>query len=138
MPGVDFPGLLTRQVIANGVRKYEVPVGESLHQRTGTEPVGTVIGEIRFSGDVKSVDSAHQIVVDPQPTHRVMNGGVDSHRHFVRVLVCDSLVDVEQVAVALTNYVRTKPLDRVLEIEVDAKACLADSPALVANFLCRT
>jgi hypothetical protein len=47
-----------------------------------------------------------QVVVDPQPAHRVVRGGVDAHRGLVRVLPGDALVHLEQVAVAVGDASR--------------------------------
>ena len=52
---------------------------------------------------VEARDRAHQVVVDPQPAHRVVHGRIDAHRHFVRILVRDALVHLEQIAVALAD-----------------------------------
>ena len=53
---------------------------------------------------------AHQVVVDPEPAHRVVDRGVDPHRHAVRVLAGDALVHLEEVAVALLDHVVAEAL----------------------------
>ena len=85
------------EVVADGVRQHEVAVGEALHQRRGAEAVGAVVAEVGLTGAVQTGDGGHQLVVDPQATHRVVAGRVDAHRHFVRVLAGDALVHLEQV-----------------------------------------
>ncbi len=79
-----------------------------------------MVGEVRLAEHVQPGHVAHQVVVDPEPTHRVVDGGVDAHRHLVRVLVGDALVHLEQVAVALLDDVLAEALDRLGEVEVHA------------------
>lgn len=66
---------LGREVRAQGVRDDEVPIGQALHEGGSTEAVGTVIGEIRLAEHVEARDVAHEIVVYPETTHGVVNGG---------------------------------------------------------------
>ena len=109
-----------REVVADRVRQHEVAVGEALHQRRRAEPVGAVIGEVRLAEHEQPGQVAHQVVVDPQPTHRVVDRRVDAHRDDVRVLAGDALVHLEEVAVALLDDRPPEPLDRLREVEVDA------------------
>ena len=111
-----------REVVADGVGDDEVAVGQALHQRGGAEAVGAVVGEVGLAEDEEAGDRAHQVVVHPEPAHRVVHGGVDPHRHLVRVLVGDALVHLEEVAVLLLDRVLAEALDGVLEVEVDAEA----------------
>ena len=85
---------------------------------------------------MEAVDGAHQIVVDPQPAHCVVNRGIDAHRHLVRILISDALVHLEQVPVPLADHAGPEALDGVAEVEIDAEAGFPDTPALVADFLC--
>ena len=75
----------------------------------------------------------HQVVVHPQAAHRVMDGRINAHRHFVGIFVGDALVHLEQVAVALADRVDAQALDGVGEIEIDAQAVLAHAAAFVAD-----
>ncbi len=120
--GRDLGQRRARQVVADRVGDDEVAVRQPLHQRAGAQPVGAVVGEVRFAEDVQPRHRAHQVVVHPEPAHRVVDGGVDAHRHLVRVLVGDLLVHLEEVAVLLLDRVRADALDRVLEVEVDRQA----------------
>ena len=74
-----------REVAVDRVRQHEVAVGQALHQRRRSEPVGALVGEVGFPEHEEAGHVAHQVVVDPQPAHRVVDGGVDAHRHDVRV-----------------------------------------------------
>ena len=132
---VTFGQRRARQVVADRVRDDEVAVGQPLHQRAGAQPVGAVIGEVRFAQHVQARQVAHQVVVDPEPAHRVVDGRVDPHRHLVRILVGDLLVHVEEVAVLLLDRLGAEPLDRVGEVEIHRQAALADAAALVADLL---
>ncbi len=122
--------------MTNGTWDDEIAIGQSLHEGARAQPVRAVVGEIRFSGDVQAFDIAHQIVVHPEPAHRVVHGRVDSHRHLVRILVRDALVHLEQIAVAFFYHVSAEPLDCIGKVEIDAKAGFTHSPALVADLLC--
>ena len=94
-------------------RQDEVAVREPLHQRRRAQPVGAVVGEVRLADRVQPRDRRHQVVVDPQPAHRVVRGGVDAHRHAVGVLAGDALVHLEEVAVAGADDLDAEPRDRV-------------------------
>ena len=93
------------EVVADRGGQHEVAVGEPLHERAGAEAVGAVVGEVRLAEHVQAGDVAHQVVVDPQAAHRVVDGGVDAHGDVVRVLAGDALVHLEEVAVALLDDV---------------------------------
>ena len=51
----------------------------------------------------------------------------------IGIFVRDALIHLEQVAVALANFVRAEALDRVGEIEIHAQAVLADAAAFIAH-----
>ena len=133
--GRDLRQRVAGEVVADRVRDHEVAVGEPLHQRAGAEAVGAVVGEVRFAEHVQPGNRAHQVVVHPQPAHRVVDRRVDPHRHLVRILVGDLLVHVEQVAVLLLDHLGPEPLDRVLEVEVDRQPALADAAPFVGRLL---
>ncbi len=132
---VDGVLLCSGEVVADRVREDEVAVREALHQRARAEAVRAVVREVRLARDVEARDRGHQVVVHPEPAHRVVRGRVDAHRDLVGVVVRDALVHVEEVAVALADDVLAEAADRVREVEVDAEARLADAAALVADLL---
>ena len=133
--GGDLWQRRARQVVTDGVGNDEVAVGQPLHQRTGAETVRAVVREVRLAEDVQPGHGAHQVVVDPEPAHRVVDRRVDPHRLLVRILVGDLFVHLEEVAVLLLDDVLTDPLDGVLEVEVDRQAALADTAPVVARLL---
>ena len=49
---VDLLELRVGEVVADGVGKHEVSVGQTLHQRAGAQAVRAVIGEVRFADGV--------------------------------------------------------------------------------------
>src|SRR6185312_787980 len=83
---------------------------------------------------VESADRTHQVVVHPEPAHRVMHGGVDAHWLPVRVLVRDALVHLEEIPVALTDRLGPEPMNRIGEIEVHPASAGPHAAPLVAYF----
>ena len=124
-------------VVSDGVRDDEVAIGQTLHQSTRPQPVGTVIREVCLAENKQSRHVALQVVVDPQSTHRVVHGGVNPHRYLVRVFVGDLVVHVEEVAVLRADRRLAIAGDRVFEIEKHGLLSCADSKARVATFLGR-
>ena len=129
---------LTGEIIRQCVGQDEITIGQSLHECAGAEPVRAVIGEIRFPDHIEAGKIAHQIVIDPQTAHRIMDGGINAHRHFICVLARDFLVNLEQVTVALADRLLAKPLNCVRQIEINAASAGPNTASFVANFLGRT
>ena len=138
-PGASaFTGssLFDAEVVADRVRDDEVAVGEPLHQRARAEPVRAVVGEVRFAEHVQAGDGAHQVVVHPEPAHRVVHGRIDAHRHLVRILVRDALVHLEEIAVALARSCpRRARLMASAKSRYTPQPARADAAAFVADFL---
>ena len=126
------------KVVTDGGGDDEVTVRETLHQRTGAEAVGAVIGEVGFAENEEAGDVGHQVVVHPETAHRVVHRWVDSHRSFVGIFPSNLVVHVEQIAVPLANLVLAEALDGVSEIEVNAETAWADTSSVVARFFRRT
>ncbi len=133
--GGDLRQRRARQIVAERVGDDEVAVGQALHQRARAEAVGAVVGEVRFTEHVQARDRRHEVVVHPQSTHRVVHGGVDPHRHVVRVVVGDLLVHVEQVAVPLADHALPEPVDGIAEVEVHRQPRLTHAAPVVAHQL---
>ena len=87
---------LSGEIIRQGVGQNKIAVGQTLHERARAEPIRAVIGKVRFADDEQARDVAHQIVINPQPAHRVMDRRINPHRHFVGIFAGDFFVDVEQ------------------------------------------
>jgi hypothetical protein len=98
-----------------------------------------VVGEVGLARGEEPGDGGHEVVVYPEPAHRVVAGGVDAHRRLVGVLPRDALVHLEEVAVALLDLLLPEALDGVGEVEVHAARSApdggADPAALVAHAL---
>ena len=125
-----------REIIADRVRKNEIAVGQSLHQRTGSEPVGAVIGEVSLADRIKPRDRRHQVVIHPQAAHRVVNRRIDSHWNFVRILARNPFVHIEQISIPLTDTLFAETFDGVGKVEVNAETAFPDALAFVAYSLC--
>jgi hypothetical protein len=92
-----------------------------------------MVGEVRLAQDKQARHGAHQVVINPQPAHRIMQRGINPHRHFVCILAGDRLVHVEQIAVPLFDRTDAEPLDRVGEIEIYTLAPRAHAAAFIAD-----
>ena len=126
--------LVRAEVVADRQRDDEVAVGQALHQRARAEPVRAVIGEVCFTDHVQPGDGAHEIVVHPEAAHRVVHGRVDAHRHFVRILIRDAFIHLEQIPVPLGDLLLAEALDGVAEVEIDAATARPDTAPFVAHF----
>jgi hypothetical protein len=131
----DAAGLLSDQVIGDGRGNNEVAVSEPLHECAGTEAIGTVIGEVRLTQDMKSGQVAHEVVVHPEAAHRVVHGWVDAHRLLVSIFAGDSLIHVEKVTVALGDGLLSELLDRLGKIEINTPAAWPHTTSVIAGFL---
>jgi hypothetical protein len=120
--GVHLGAARGGQVVADGVGDDEVAVRQPLHERRGAEPVGPVVREVRLPEHEQPRQVAHELVVHPEAAHGVVDRRVDPHRHLVRVLACDVLVHVEEIAIALFDHRFAQSVDGVAELEVHAHA----------------
>src|SRR5262249_20762026 len=64
----------------------------------------------------------------------VVHGGIDAHRDFVRILVGDALVHLEEIAVSLADLVLAEAFDGVREIEIHAAAARTYAASFIADF----
>ena len=78
-----------------------------------------MIGEVCLSEDMETRDVTHEVVVHPESSHGVVNGGINTHGTLVGVLTGDVLVHLEEIAVALADGLLTKTLDGSGEIKID-------------------
>src|SRR5207302_3774355 len=118
---------LSREIIWKGVRQNEVPVSQALHERAGAEAIRAMIGKVRFADDEKAGDIAHQIVIHPEPAHRVMDRGINSHRNLVSIFTGDFLVNFKQISVAFADRLFAEPFDRVGKIEINTAPAGTDA-----------
>ena len=94
-----------------------------------------MIGKVCFADDKQTGHVAHQIIINPEPAHRVVHGRINSHRQLISVFAGYLFVNLEQISIALANRIFTDPLDCVGEIEINASPAWTDAAAFVANFL---
>ena len=94
-----------------------------------------MVAEVRLAQGEQPGDGGLQVVVHPQPAHRVVGGGVDAHRDRVGVLAGDALVHVEQVPVAGLDRLGAEAVDGGGEVQVDAVAQRPDAATLVDDGL---
>ena len=77
----------------------------------------------------------HEVVIHPEAPHGVVDSREDSHRDCVGVLAGDALVHLEQVAVALGDYVLAQALDGVAEVQIHGQPGFTHAAAFVADLL---
>src|SRR5436305_653369 len=75
--------------------------------------------EILFADHEKSGDVTHQIVINPEAAHGVMDSGVNPHWNFVGVFAGDFFVNFKQISVAFADGLFAETFDRVGEIEIN-------------------
>ena len=108
-----------------------------MHKGAGSQTVCAVVREIRLPEHMQAGDVAHEVVVHPETTHRVMHSRVDAHRTLVGIFTGDVLIHLEEVAVAFLDGFLTETLDGIREIQINTEPAWADSPALVAGLFGR-
>ncbi len=92
-----------------------------------------MVGEICLTDDKEAWNGAHQIVINPQPSHRIVRRGVDPHGSPVGIFPGDPLIHLEQIAVPLTYHLESLLFDHVGKIQVHPVAAGSDPPALIAQ-----
>ena len=63
-----------------------------------------------------------------------MRRGIDSHRHGVRILIRDPLINFEEVAVFLANGFQTEPVNGIGEIKIDTLSVRPDAAPFITHF----
>jgi len=94
-----------------------------------------VVGEVGFPDDVQARNGAHEVVVDPEAAHCVVDRWKDPHWDPVGVLIGDAVVHLEEIAIPVADGRLAQPPDGVGKIQVHSQSALSHSPAFVANFL---
>ena len=70
-----------------------------------------MVREVTLTDGKETIDSGHEFVVHPDTTHGVVDSGEDLHRSFVRRLVGDFFVHVEEVTIASFDFLATEVFD---------------------------
>src|SRR6185437_4339406 len=115
------------------IRQDKIAVGKPLHERAGSEPIGTVIREVRFTDHEESWNGTHEIVIYPEPSHRIVRRRVNSHGCMAGIFPCDPLIHVEKVPITLADHVKPLLGDDVGEIQVHAVAAWSDAAVFVTH-----
>ena len=71
------------EIVADRIRDDEIAIGQPLHQRGSAQAIGAVIGKIGFARGQTGRGCSHQVVVHPQPAHRVVHRRENPHRLLV-------------------------------------------------------
>ena len=77
----------------------------------------------------------HQVVVHPQPAHRVVDRRIDHHRALVGILAGDLVIHLEKIPVAGADRVLAEALGRIAEIQVNAEAGRSHAAPFIADLL---
>ena len=93
-----------------------------------------MLGIVGFPQHEQPRDRTHQLVVNPESSHRVMGGGIDAHRRAIGIVAADPLVHGHQVAVAGGDDITAFAADRVGEIQVHRTSARTDAVTGVAEF----
>ena len=105
-----------------------------------------MVGEVALADGKQSRDGGLQLVVHPDTTHGVMDGGEDHHGMIVihtvtgeslltGIDIGNLLIHVEEVAIALTNLIDTQTLDGLAEVQEHGQARIVHTEALVTTLL---
>ena len=105
-----------------------------------------MVREVTLTNSEETWDSGHQLVVNPDTTHCIVDSREDHHwvvvLHAVNLVsqltwvnVGNLLIHIEEVAITLQDNVNTETVDRLREVEEYGKTCVVDTEALVATLL---
>src|SRR5574344_69490 len=96
---------LVAQIILDSIRNNEISVSQSLHQSRSTKAVSTMIGEVALAKRKQSLDGSLQFVINPDTTHRIVDGRINHHRIFIRIYVRNLFIHIEEVTITLLNSI---------------------------------
>jgi GNAT superfamily N-acetyltransferase len=94
-----------------------------------------VVREVRFDAHEQSGYGGHQVIVNPQSAHRVVGSEIDPHWHRVSIFSSNPLIDVEQVAVLLTNCFEPEPVNGIRKIQIDTLPVRPYAATFITRFL---
>ena len=122
----------------NGIRQYKISVCKSLHKGRGTQPVCSMIREISLPKCIQAGDSCHHLIINPDPSHGVMNCRIDHHRVLIRILINDLFIHLEKIAVPFFDYIFPQTFNRFFKIKKYGQASISYAIAGITAFLGRT
>ena len=126
---------LMGQIVADGVGKNEVTIGQALHQGGSTETVSTMVGEVGFTDGIETRNGRLEIIVNPETAHGIVDGRIDHHRLLPRRRGSNLLIHLEEVSIALLNPLMTETLDSIGKIKEHSQTCFIHAESGVATFL---
>ena len=126
---------LMREIVPDSVRQDEISVRQTLHEGGSSETVAAVVGEIGLTDSVQTGDSGLEIVVNPDTSHSVVDGGINHHRLLIGIDTGYLLVHLEEVAVTGSDNILAESCDSGREIQEYGKTCLIDTIAGIASLL---
>ena len=105
-----------------------------------------MVREVTLTDSKQTGNGGLKLIVYPDTTHSVVDGGEDHHGvvvlHAVNLAgqlagvdVGNLLIHIEEVAVTLENLVDTETVDRLREVEEYGQTGIVDTVALVATLL---
>jgi len=81
-----------------------------------------MIREITFTDGKESGYGCHQLIIDPDPTHGIMNGRVDHHGCFIWIVIYDLFVHLEKVSIFGFYGILAKSPDGICKVQVDRES----------------
>ena len=78
-----------------------------------------MVGEVGLAYAEQTFDGRLQFVIDPNATHRIVNGRENHHRGFVRIVIDNFFVHLEQVAILLFYHIFAQAFDGVFEVQIN-------------------
>ena|SRR5574344_662941 len=97
-----------------------------------------MVREVSLSDCIQTRDCGHEVVVNPDTTHCVVDSRINHHRLLVWVGVGNLLIHLEEVTITLTDLILSETVNCSLEIKEYCKSSLIYSEACVTTLLCCT
>ena len=97
-----------------------------------------MVREVCLSDCIKTRDCSHEVVVNPDTTHCIVDSGVDHHRLLVRVGIGNLLIHLEEVTITLADFILTKSFNSSLEVKEYCESCLIHTKTSVTTLFCGT
>ena len=118
-----WPVIRTRlgQVLANGIGQHKVTIGQTLHEGTCPQSIGTMIRKVGLSNHKQSWDVTHKVIIHPKPAHGVMYRRVNRHWVLVGIGTGDLFVHIKKIAITLTDNILAHAIDGISKIQINSK-----------------
>ena len=73
------PECLISKIVLNSIWQHKVTISKTLHQSRSTKAVSTVVREVTLTNREQTRNGCHQLVVNPNTTHCVVDSREDHH-----------------------------------------------------------